>query len=521
VRGLARPGVTRRDTALLMGGAALALSFTPSLVARRRGDQIRISALAAVLGAAAGTAGEVAVVRLAGRLEGGEPAARTLLAAGALVSSGLRLPAHRSSGIALAGSGAIVAGAAAVLGAVAPVRSRSRLRDPWVAAAAAVLATGAALGARAAQKRPPRARLTEWPDGYPEGTSGGDGSLLPREKLDFEGRRFLGTTLRAERIEALRGAPARAPIRVFAGVGSAPTVEERCALAVAELERLGAFDRPRVVVWSATLRGYVNPVPMQAEELFGRGDVAGVCVQFWDRPTPLMPLKVRIAAHTHAELLRRLAERVGPDGPEIVVYGESLGAWASQNVFRREGVRALDGLRVGRALWAGTPFFSRLPRLMARGKVPSDDRVGLLNTRELLAADPADAARLRFLFLQRRADPVVLFSGLELIWRRPDWLPDAPFRPDGVPRAQRWIPGITFLQVAVDLMRATRWTSDVPRAAAHDYRVELPLAVNTAFGHHLPRAEAVRLADELIAMEVERAGRLKALRRGQPRERAR
>jgi uncharacterized membrane protein len=228
-----------------------------------------------------------------------------------------------------------------------------------------------------------------------------------------------------------------------------------------------------------------------------------------------MPLKVPIAARTHRALLARLAERTGPGGPEIVVYGESLGAWASQDVFRREGVRALDALRVGRALWAGTPFFSRLPRLMARGRVPTDERVGVLNTRELLEADPLDASRLRFVFLQRRADPVVVFNGLELLWRRPDWLPDAPFRPEGVPRAQRWIPGITFLQLVGDLTRATRWTSDVPRAAAHDYRVELPLAVNAALGHAISRREAMRLADALIALEVARTVRLRALRRGE------
>ena len=458
------------------------------------------------------------MLRLAERLEGGEVAARALLAGGALVASGLRLPAHPRSGVALAGSAAIVGGAAAVLGAIAPVRTWEPLHGPRVAVLATALAAAAAYGATAAQRRPPRVRLTDWPGGYPAGASGGGGSLVPRERPDFEGQRLLGTILPASAMRELRddGRRVAEPLRVFVGVRSAATVEERCALAVDELERLGAFDRRRIVVCSATLRGYVNPVPLQAEELLSRGDVATVCVQFHDRRTALMPLKVPIAARTHRELLRRLAERTGAQGPEIVVYGESLGAWASQNVFRREGVRALDALRVGRALWAGTPFFSRLPRLMAKHKVPCDERVAVLNTRELLAADPEDAGRLRFVFLQRRADPVVVFSGLELLWRRPEWLPDAPFRPEGVPRAQRWIPGITFLQVLGDLTKATRWTSDVPRAAAHDYRVELPLAVNIALGHAISRREATRLADALIALEVARGARLKALRRGEP-----
>ena len=52
-----------------------------------------------------------------------------------------------------------------------------------------------------------------------------------------------------------------------------------------------------------------------------------------------MPLKVGIAARTHRELLRQLVRHRGD--AEVMVYGESLGAWASQNVFRTGGTAAL------------------------------------------------------------------------------------------------------------------------------------------------------------------------------------
>ena len=57
-----------------------------------------------------------------------------------------------------------------------------------------------------------------------------------------------------------------------------------------------------------------------------------------------MPAKVPVAARTHRELLRALRERLAgvEDPPEVAIYGESLGAWASQNVFRVGGVRSLD-----------------------------------------------------------------------------------------------------------------------------------------------------------------------------------
>jgi uncharacterized membrane protein len=234
------------------------------------------------------------------------------------------------------------------------------------------------------------------------------------------------------------------------------------------------------------------------------GDVASVAVQYFDRRTPLMPLKVPIATRTHAALLAELRDRAPAGGPEICVYGESLGAWASQNAFRPGGVRTLDALRVARALWIGSPAFSPLPRLMARGAVPSDERVGRVDARELLReGPPLGAERLRFVLLSRRTDPVVLFSGLDLAWRRPDWLTE-----------REWTPGVTFLALLADLFAATNWTATVPQALAHDYRLEGPAAVSLAFGHAAPRERLEALGDLLVREEVERAARLRAARRG-------
>jgi uncharacterized membrane protein len=90
------------------------------------------------------------------------------------------------------------------------------------------------------------------------------------------------------------------------------------------------------------------------------------------------------------------------------------------------------------------------------------------------------------------------------MWRRPEWLP-----------AGRWRPGITFLQVVADLVRAMNWTSGLPQALAHDYRLEGPLAVRLAFGHHdVSRERASAVADHLVREEIERGARLRAARRG-------
>ena len=112
----------------------------------------------------------------------------------------------------------------------------------------------------------------------------------------------------------------------------------------------------------------MNPIIPDAVEHFSGGDCACVVIQYYDKRTMLMPAKVPIAARTHRELLRRLVRHRGD--AEVMVYGESLGAWASQNVFRSGGTAALDALGVSRALWIGTPYFSLLRRDFERGKLP-------------------------------------------------------------------------------------------------------------------------------------------------------
>jgi len=112
---------------------------------------------------------------------------------------------------------------------------------------------------------------------------------------------------------------------------------------------------------------------------------------------------------------------------------------------------------------------------------------------------------LRFVFLARGSDPVTLFPGVELLWRRPEWLGPG-----------EWTPGVTFVQTVFDLFAATRWPGSAPRAFAHDYRVEGPAAVNLVMGHDADPAELEALADLLVRREVERGARLRRLRRGEP-----
>ncbi len=473
----------RRDTARYMAALALVGSFAPSLLRRDRREQLAVSAGSAALGGAAGWAAESLVAQVARRVDGGETTARLTIAGLGASATLMRLDAAGPA-LALAGTGARVAGIAALIGWAAPERRRVRGFDPLPIAAAGALALGAK--AVQAQRRRRGRKPVPYPCGdYPPGASFGADSLV--QGLDFEGQRFVAG--------ATTGLP-HVPVRVFVGMRSAPDVAARCDLAVAELDRLGAFDRRRLVVCSATLRGYVNPVPIATEEILSDGDVAHVVVQYFDRRTPWLWRKVPIAAQTHRELLARLERR---PGPELCIYGESLGAWASQQVFRDEGPAGLDQRGIARALWVGTPYFSRFGRRARR--MHDDPRMRFLHTRDVLEADPPDVAGLRFVLLERLTDPVVLFPGFELLWRRPPWYPGGS-----------WRPGISFLQGLLDLVKATRWTADQPASAGHDYRIELPLVVNLAFGHRRPRPQAEAIGNQVLAVEAGRAAAVRAAR---------
>ena len=260
---------------------------------------------------------------------------------------------------------------------------------------------------------------------------------------------------------------------MFAGVRSAETIEERCRLAVDELERLGAFTRSRILVCSATLRGYVSPVPVEAEEHLSGGDVASVVVQYFDRRTWLMPAKVPVAARTHRELLRALRERLAtsrtrPRSPSMArasapgrARTSSAAAACARSTRPASPARCGSARRSSRCCRAGS----------RRARCPSDERVGFVRAKDLVAGEERRRG-LRFVFLSRSTDPVTLFPGLELLWRRPEWLGPG-----------EWTPGVTFVQTLFDLMAATRWPGSAPRAFAHDYRLEGPAAVDLAMGH--------------------------------------
>ncbi|MGH8826382.1 MAG: alpha/beta-hydrolase family protein, partial [Jiangellaceae bacterium] len=197
--------------------------------------------------------------------------------------------------------------------------------------------------------------------------SGGRDSLVSWDTLGRQGRRHAFAYVRPQpAVDRLEGLPdlsietvmaepaAATPIHVYVGLDSAPTARERVELALAEMDRTGAWDRKVLMLVSPTGTGYVNYCATAAAEYLTRGDIATVTLQYSKRPSPLSLFKIKDAREQNRLLwLRissRLRERTGPR-PLVVLFGESLGAHTSQDVLMHWGTLGPQALGIDRALW--------------------------------------------------------------------------------------------------------------------------------------------------------------------------
>ena len=91
--------------------------------------------------------------------------------------------------------------------------------------------------------------------------SAGADSAIGWDGLGRHGAAFVAGGPTASEISALIDAPALEPIRVYAGLDSADTMQARADLIVAELERTGGFERAVLVVATTTGSGGLSRKP--------------------------------------------------------------------------------------------------------------------------------------------------------------------------------------------------------------------------------------------------------------------
>lgn len=304
--------------------------------------------------------------------------------------------------------------------------------------------------------------------------SGSAASLIAWQPMGQPGRDFVTGGPDAAAIAAFTGRPARDPIRVYVGRANADTAQERAELALAELQRLNAFDRKVLLVVSPTGTGWMDPGSHDPVEYMHDGDIATVAVQYSYMQSPFALVfetqtGLEQASATLAVIHDFWKSLPADDRPRLYVHGLSLGAWSSMyatNLFRLVD-DPIDG-----AFWAGPPFpsdfWNRVQHARNEGTPWVRPEIGRGSFIRYVGrgGDGREATApwgdMRILFLQYPSDPIVFFDPLSLL-REPIWMEEPPG--DGVSPYLRFMPVVTQFQLALDMALSTT----TPAGFGHSY----------------------------------------------------
>ncbi|MGY6411630.1 MAG: alpha/beta hydrolase [Alkalilacustris sp.] len=304
--------------------------------------------------------------------------------------------------------------------------------------------------------------------------TGAPGSLLEWEDLGRQGRAMVAAGPSRVMIEAITGAPAREPLRVYVGLNSAEDPQARAELALEELQRIDAFSRGTLVIATPTGTGWVDPAGQAALEYLLRGDVATVSVQYsyvasWIALLFDMEYGVETARAVFAAVYGHWRELPAEERPALYLNGLSLG---SLNSDLSHDLHQVVGDPFDGALWVGPPFGSPTWGEVTRSRNPGSpfwlpsyrdgSAVRFRNQTGLTSDVTAPWGGFRILYLQHASDAVTFFDP-QAAWRRPAWMED-PRGPD-VSEQFRWLPVVTFLQLGIDIMTAVK----PPDGFGHSY----------------------------------------------------
>ena len=312
--------------------------------------------------------------------------------------------------------------------------------------------------------------------------SGSSESLLDWDDLGTKGRDFVGDGggggkrrgPTADEIEQFNGEPAMEPIRAYVGLRSADSLDERVELAMAELERTNAFDRSIVAVFATTGTGWVDERMADSLEYIWGGDTAAVALQYSYLPSWVsIFVDGQKAADTSEAMIMAVRDRIDSmpeaEQPKLLVFGESLGSFATETAFDELDV-LIDNTEG--ALFVGPTFVNDLRNDLTanRDEGSPEWRPVVDNGRQVrFAVLPEDLEQPdgpwdepRIVYLQNSSDPISFFS-FDLLWSQPDWL-NEPRAPDANPD-MFWFPVVTFTQTLADLT----YSFGAPAGHGHRY----------------------------------------------------
>jgi uncharacterized membrane protein len=306
--------------------------------------------------------------------------------------------------------------------------------------------------------------------------TGSPGSLVAWEDLGRQGRLFVAGGPTADELSSYFGTALPAPIRVYVGLNSAETSEQRARLALEELKRAGGFERSVLVLVTPTGTGWVDPSSQNTLEYLHRGDVATVAAQYSYLNSPLTLMTapdygVEAARAMFSEIYGYWRTLPKDSRPKLYLRGLSLGSLNSDLSFDLFGI--IDDPFQG-ALWSGPPFRSETWRRVTAERDPGSPAwlpefrggsvIRFMNQERGLDRGSAEWGAFRIVFLQYASDPITFFSP-DIAWSEPDWMRE-PRGPDVSPDL-RWFPVVTMLQLAADMVVGT-----APTGFGHEYAHE-------------------------------------------------
>lgn len=321
------------------------------------------------------------------------------------------------------------------------------------------------------------------------GKTGGPESLISWQQLGRAGREFIASGPSAEEIRAQTGRDALEPIRVYVGLPGADSPAARAKLALAEMKRVGAFERSTLVVVTPTGTGWIDPAAMDSLEYLLHGDVASVALQYSYLSSPLSLLAQpeygsEAARALFAEVYGYWTTLPKASRPKLYLHGLSLGA---MNSARSAELFEMIGDPIQGALWSGPPFESRVWRHITDARNPGSpawlpefrDGAFVRFMNQHGSPVPADTpwGPMRIVFLQYASDAITFFDFRDL-YRRPAWM-YPPFGPDVSPEL-RWVPVVTMLQLALDMSVSTETPIGFGHVYAPQHYVDAWLAVTGA-----------------------------------------
>lgn len=293
--------------------------------------------------------------------------------------------------------------------------------------------------------------------------SGSPASAIDWNSLGEKGREFVATAPTQASIEKFSGAGQSAqPSRLYVGLQSAPTLDERVKLLIKELDRTKAANRQAVLIAIPTGSGGINAKSIQTVEYLNNGNTTTLGIQYSYLPSWLSFLADQEVARQNGKVLVEAVynwwNNLDPaKRPKLLMYGESLGTLGADGAF--SGVSDMQN-RMSGVLLVGPPNANNLWEGIVGSRDEGSREVlpvyqkgkvvrftdGTKPLGQLPADQPWDDNRVGF--IQHASDPVV-WGSLSLLVQKPDWLDET--RGSDVSPNMRWYPFVTAWQVALDL----------------------------------------------------------------------